>query len=188
VFGVGGAAPRPSGLRNENAVTLEGDDDDDNDDDDDDNNDGVGNASSTTTSGAMASSAAVEALIRESAERVAQERAEKARREAAGEAAREQAEQAAQVRAQLEARAAEAKQQRAQFRECLGRAMTAHQQHRFALAVELYAEGLAALGAAYRLEDDPAAKEDLRLQFERYIVVAEKAKQSADAKSAADEP
>ena len=147
VFGVAEGAPRPAGLKDEHAVTLENDEDDD--DNDDDDGDGVGNTSAGTRSGAMASSAAVEALIRESAERVAAERAAKEQRQAQEAAAREQAEAAAAVRAQLEARALEAKDERARFREYLGRAMTAHQAGKFATAVDLCTHFLLSLSRVY---------------------------------------
>jgi hypothetical protein len=38
------------------------------------------------------------------------------------------------------------------------------------------------LGVAYSCETDPARKEDLKLQFDRYIRVAESAKEAAKAK------
>lgn len=67
-------------------------------------------------------------------------------------------------------------------------AVFALQNKRFAQAVDLYADGLTALGEAFKLESDPAQKEDLRLQFERYIRVAESAKAAAKQAELDNEP
>ena len=98
------------------------------------------------------------------------------------------AEAAAAAEREAAERAQQAKEARNRFRSQLRAAMDMHEKKRFAAAVELYADGLEALGEAYRLETDAAQKEDLRLQFERYIRVAESAKASQKALEEANEP
>jgi hypothetical protein len=92
--------------------------------------------------------------------------------------AMEREREAAAERAVAE-RAARAKAARDRFRVQLRAAMAAHEAKQFKKAVDLYADGLEALGEAFTLETDAATKEDLRLQFDRYIRIAEAAKAEA---------
>lgn len=121
----------------------------------------------------------VHKLVADTAAEVEQEKAaaeQQARLDALEAVERERA--AAAERAAAD-RAARAKAARDRFRALLRTAMTAHEAKQFKRAVELYADGLAALGEAFSLETDPATKEDLRLQFDRYIRIAEAAKVEA---------
>jgi hypothetical protein len=128
---------------------------------------------------AAAAAAAAEQLVADTAAELAQDRAaaeQQAKLDALD--ALERSRAAAAERAAAE-RAARAKSARDRFRALLRTAMAAHEQRQFKRAVDLYADGLAALGEAFSLETDPALKEDLRLQFDRYIRIAEAAKEEA---------
>jgi hypothetical protein len=118
-------------------------------------------------------------LVADTKAQVEQERASAEEQARLAELEAMERERAAAAERAIAERAARAKTARDRFRVQLRSAMAAHEAKQFQKAVDLYADGLEALGEAFTLETDAATKEDLRLQFDRYIRIAEAAKAEA---------